>query len=96
LTGGRVLAADDLPTIPVEEQAAKPEEPPAKAAPPHPFVPAFATAQPSELVAKKAQAIYDAGLTVVHCVGEKLEERDAGTVRDGLGADRRSAGGDWR
>lgn len=31
-----------------------------------------------ELVAKKAQAIYDAGLIVVHCVGEKLEERDAG------------------
>jgi triosephosphate isomerase len=36
--------------------------------------------EPSELVAKKAQAIYDAGLTVVHCVGEKLEERDAGTT----------------
>ena len=33
-----------------------------------------------ELVAKKAQAIYNAGLTVVHCVGEKLEERDAGTT----------------
>ena len=29
-----------------------------------------------ELVAKKAQAIYAAGLTLIHCVGEKLEERD--------------------
>ena len=36
--------------------------------------------EPGELVAKKAQAIYDAGLIVVHCVGEKLEERDAGTT----------------
>jgi len=34
--------------------------------------------EPSELVAKKAAAIYDGGLTLVHCVGEKLEERDAG------------------
>lgn len=34
----------------------------------------------AELVAKKAQAIYDAGLIVIHCVGEKLEERDAGTT----------------
>ncbi|HSI34783.1 MAG: triose-phosphate isomerase [Phycisphaerae bacterium] len=30
-----------------------------------------------ELVGKKAAAIYGAGLTLVHCVGEKLEERDA-------------------
>lgn len=30
-----------------------------------------------ELVGKKAAAIYAAGLTLVHCVGEKLEERDA-------------------
>ena len=29
-----------------------------------------------ELVAKKAAAVYGAGLTLVHCVGEKLEERD--------------------
>ena len=36
--------------------------------------------EPGELVAKKAQAVYDAGLTVIHCVGEKLEERDAGTT----------------
>jgi triosephosphate isomerase len=33
--------------------------------------------EPSELVAKKAKAIYAGGLIVVHCVGEKLEERDA-------------------
>jgi triosephosphate isomerase len=32
--------------------------------------------EPSELVAKKAAAIYDAGLILIHCVGEKLEERD--------------------
>jgi triosephosphate isomerase len=30
----------------------------------------------SELVAKKAAAIYDGGLILIHCVGEKLEERD--------------------
>ena len=34
--------------------------------------------EPSELVAKKAAAIYAGGLTLIHCVGEKLEERDAG------------------
>lgn len=33
--------------------------------------------EPSELVAQKAAAIYEAGLILVHCVGEKLEERDA-------------------
>ncbi|HTL29676.1 MAG TPA: triose-phosphate isomerase [Tepidisphaeraceae bacterium] len=33
--------------------------------------------EPSELVAKKAKAIYYGGLILVHCVGEKLEERDA-------------------
>jgi triosephosphate isomerase len=33
--------------------------------------------EPSELVAKKADAVYASGLTLVHCVGEKLEERDA-------------------
>ena len=31
-----------------------------------------------ELVGKKAHAVYAAGLTLVHCVGEKIEERDAG------------------
>jgi len=30
------------------------------------------------LVGKKAHAVYAAGLTLVHCVGEKIEERDAG------------------
>ncbi len=30
-----------------------------------------------ELVGKKADAIYSSGLILVHCVGEKLEERDA-------------------
>ena len=36
--------------------------------------------EPGELVGRKARAVYDAGLTVVHCVGEKLEERDANTT----------------
>ena len=31
----------------------------------------------SEQVAKKADAIYAGGLILIHCVGEKLEERDA-------------------
>ncbi len=31
-----------------------------------------------ELVAKKAASIYGNGLILIHCVGEKLEERDAG------------------
>jgi triosephosphate isomerase len=34
--------------------------------------------EPAELIAKKAAAIYTAGLILVHCVGEKLDERDAG------------------
>ncbi len=34
--------------------------------------------EPGELVAKKAKAIYNGGLIVIHCVGEKLAERDAG------------------
>jgi triosephosphate isomerase (TIM) len=38
--------------------------------------------EPSELVSKKAHAVYAAGLTLVHCVGEKLEERDANTTFD--------------
>jgi triosephosphate isomerase len=33
--------------------------------------------EPSELVAKKAAAVYNGGLILIHCVGEKLEERDA-------------------
>jgi len=32
----------------------------------------------SAVIEKKAHAIYAAGLTLVHCVGEKLEQRDAG------------------
>jgi triosephosphate isomerase len=38
--------------------------------------------EPSELVSRKAQAIYASGLTLVHCVGEKLEQRDAGATFD--------------
>jgi triosephosphate isomerase len=34
--------------------------------------------EPSELVSRKAACVYAAGLTLIHCVGEKLEERDAG------------------
>jgi len=34
--------------------------------------------EPSSLVASKAAAVLKAGLTLVHCVGEKLDERDAG------------------
>jgi triosephosphate isomerase (TIM) len=33
--------------------------------------------EPSELVSRKAHAVFAGGLTLVHCVGEKLEERDA-------------------
>jgi triosephosphate isomerase len=32
----------------------------------------------SELIGKKAACIYAGGLILIHCVGEKLEERDAG------------------
>ena len=35
-----------------------------------------------ELVAKKASAIYGSGLILIHCVGEKLEERDANQTLD--------------
>ncbi|HEX8521184.1 MAG TPA: triose-phosphate isomerase [Tepidisphaeraceae bacterium] len=35
-----------------------------------------------ELVGKKASAVYAGGLTLVHCVGEKLEERDANQTLD--------------
>jgi triosephosphate isomerase len=34
--------------------------------------------EPPQLIARKAQAIYGAGLILIHCIGEKLEERDAG------------------
>jgi triosephosphate isomerase len=33
--------------------------------------------EPGELVAKKAAAVYAGGLTLIHCVGEQLQERDA-------------------
>jgi triosephosphate isomerase len=32
----------------------------------------------SDFVARKAAAVYEGGLTLIHCVGEKLDERDAG------------------
>jgi triosephosphate isomerase len=31
-----------------------------------------------DLVARKAKAVYGSGMTLVHCVGEKLAERDSG------------------
>jgi triosephosphate isomerase len=34
--------------------------------------------EPPGLIAKKAAAVYGGGLILVHCVGEKLEQRDAG------------------
>jgi triosephosphate isomerase len=33
--------------------------------------------EPGELVSKKAHAIYTAGMTVIHCVGETIDERQA-------------------
>jgi triosephosphate isomerase len=36
----------------------------------------------SECTARKAHAVYAGGLTVIHCVGEKLDERDAGKTFD--------------
>jgi triosephosphate isomerase len=41
--------------------------------------------EPSALIAKKADAIYKAGLVLVHCVGEKLEERDSDKTLDVVG-----------
>lgn len=35
-----------------------------------------------ELISKKAAAIYGGGLILIHCVGEKLEERDANKTLD--------------
>lgn len=34
--------------------------------------------EPATLVSSKASAVLKSGLTLIHCVGEKLEERDAG------------------
>ncbi|HEX4055500.1 MAG TPA: triose-phosphate isomerase [Tepidisphaeraceae bacterium] len=36
----------------------------------------------SVMVAKKAHAIYGGGLILIHCVGEKIEQRDAGQTFD--------------
>ena len=33
--------------------------------------------EPTDLLAKKAAAVFNAGLTLVHCVGETLEQREA-------------------
>src|SRR5687768_17307914 len=38
--------------------------------------------EPPELIGRKASAIYKGGLIVIHCVGEKLEERDANKTLD--------------
>ena len=40
----------------------------------------------SELIARKAEAIYGAGLILVHCVGERIEERDADKTLQVVGA----------
>src|SRR5687767_12900885 len=42
--------------------------------------------EPSELIVKKAHTIYKGGAVLVHCVGEKLEERDAGKTLEVIGA----------
>jgi triosephosphate isomerase len=34
--------------------------------------------EPTDVVAAKAAAVYNGGLVLIHCVGEKIEERDAG------------------
>ncbi|HEV2295080.1 MAG TPA: triose-phosphate isomerase [Tepidisphaeraceae bacterium] len=34
--------------------------------------------EPSDLVARKAAAVYASGMILIHCVGEKLAERDSG------------------
>ena len=34
-----------------------------------------------DLVGRKAHAVYDGGLTLIHCVGEKLDERDSGKAQ---------------
>ena len=34
--------------------------------------------EPPDLVARKASAVYRAGMTLIHCVGETLDQRDAG------------------
>ena len=34
--------------------------------------------EPPDLVARKASAVYRGGMTLIHCVGETLDQRDAG------------------
>lgn len=36
--------------------------------------------EPPEIIAKKSNAIYAGGLILIHCVGEKIEQRDAGNT----------------
>jgi len=38
--------------------------------------------EPSDVVAKKAAAVLGGGFTLIHCVGEKLEERDGNKTLD--------------
>ncbi len=38
-----------------------------------------------DLIAKKARAVYNGGLTVIHCVGETIQQRDAGKTFDVVG-----------
>ncbi len=38
--------------------------------------------EPEQLTARKAHAVFAGGLTLVHCVGETLEERDRGETFD--------------
>ena len=38
--------------------------------------------EPEQLTAKKAHAVYAGGLALVHCVGETLDEREAGQTFD--------------
>jgi len=38
--------------------------------------------EPEQLTARKAHAVFAGGLTLVHCVGETLDERDAGATFD--------------
>ena len=40
--------------------------------------------EPEQLTARKAHAVFAGGLTLVHCIGETLEERDGGATFDVL------------
>src|SRR5687767_12876468 len=41
--------------------------------------------EPADVVAAKAAAVYSGGLILIHCVGEKIEERDAGQTLEVVG-----------